>query len=97
MSKKPTPMERIAQLIRLGLEAEREGQKVRKGEVVPRMTRTAAVGPEWEKFRGVRKECPRCGKTKDGLTEFGPRKIRGKPSLQSYCRKCRSDGTPRVK
>lgn len=41
-------------------------------------------------LRGLRKVCPNC-ETEKGAEEFGPRRIKGKLALQSYCRACRSE------
>lgn len=46
---------------------------------------------DWEKtWKGKSKKCPKCGKTKDMVTEFGAKPQRGVYYVQSWCRTCRA-------
>ncbi len=64
-------------------------------EVRPRMDRWKAE--DFPEFAGVLRTCTKCGATKDAFSGFGLRMQRGKAIPIPWCRKCRSDATPRVK
>lgn len=63
-----------------------------------RKTKALTAAPKVRTSHSVnelKKECPRCHKTKPLESGFGVRKFRGQVYAQSYCRECRgSDSVP---
>jgi hypothetical protein len=86
MSRKPNALSVLIELYRRGVAAGRDVSTYRTRQPVEELAR------RYPQFAGHSRACPRCGLTKDILTDFGLRPARaGKRQPQSYCRACRSE------